>query len=232
MIKGAIFDIDGTLYDYHANDKIAMKKLCDFVKEKFGIEEEEFMEIYGRARSIVKMRLTEGASQHNRILFCQTALELIGQNPFIYAIDMYDIYWNTFLSEIKPFDGAIEFVRELKASGIKTAVCTDMTAHIQFRKLKKLGFAELIDYIVTSEETGLEKPSPAMFNLALNKLEISPSNAAYFGDSPDRDIKGALDAGIQAFWYCGEHLDEDINLDCVKVRSYRDILDSEIFFIA
>ena len=136
-----------------------------------------------------------------QILFCQTALELLGKNPFIYAVDMYDIYWNTFIEDMKPFEGAVEFVKTLKESGIKTAVCTDMTAHIQFRKLKKLGFSEFIDYIVTSEETGVEKPSPAMFNLALEKLKVEPGEAVYFGDSLERDVYGPAKVGITPFWF-------------------------------
>lgn len=231
MIEGVIFDIDGTIYSYIENHKRALKKLCEFTENQLHVSEGNFLKAYFEAREVIRHRLSNGGALHSRVLFFQTALELLGKNAFCYMLKMYDIYWNEFLSEMKPFDGAIEFIRKLKDSGKKIALCTDMTAHIQYRKIERLGLCHCIDFMVSSEETGLEKPSPAMFNLALKKLEVSPSAAAYFGDSPDRDIKGAVDVGIKAFWYCGEHLDEDINLDCVKVRSYREILDSEIFFV-
>ena len=119
----------------------------------------------------------------------------------------------------------------MKSCGKKIALCTDMTSHIQYRKIERLGLSHFVDFMVSSEETGLEKPSPAMFNLALKKLNVEADRAAYFGDSPDRDIKGAADVGIKPFWFYGEHLDEEINIDCVKIKSYRELLDSKDFFV-
>ena len=230
MIKGIIFDIDGTIYSYIENHKRALKVLCEFTEKNLGVSEERFCETYFEAREIIKSRLSNGGALHSRVLFFQTSLEILGKNPFKYMLPMYDIYWNSFLAEMKPFDGVIDFIRKLKESGKKIAVCTDMTAHIQYRKIEKLGLSDLIDFMVSSEETGLEKPSPKMFNLALNKLGVAANEAAYFGDSPDRDIAGAANVGIKPFWYLGEHSESNINIDCVKFRSYNEIMNLPIFF--
>lgn len=230
MIKGVIFDIDGTLYDYAANDKIALKNLCKFAKENLNVDEEEFRKYYAEARQIVKERLSDGGSRHSRVLFFQTVLELLGKNPFCYILKMYDSYWNPFLEAMKPFDDVKEFILKLRNSGKKISVCTDMTAHIQYRKIEKLGLKNLIDCMVTSEETGLEKPSPTMFKLALKKLDVDADEAVYFGDSLDRDIAGAAKIGIKPFWYIGSREVEDTNIDCVKIRSYSEVINSEIFF--
>lgn len=230
MIKGVIFDIDGTLYSYAANDKIATPKLCEFAKKILCIDEEKFLKAYCEARRIVKERLTDGGSRHSRVLFLQAALELLGKSPFLYTNDMYDCYWNNFLAGMKPFAGAVEFIRKLKDNGIKTAICTDMTAQIQYRKIKQLGLSNLIDFLVSSEETGLEKPSPIMFELALKKMNIKANEAAYFGDSLDRDIVGAANVGIKPFWYIAEKDVEDTEISCVKIRSYYEVIDSDFFF--
>ncbi len=224
MFKGFIFDVDGTLYSYKANDKIATHQLCKYAQQNFNLDEEKFRAVYTEARRIVKEeRLTDGGARHSRVLFFQTVLELLGKNPFNYTLKMYNVYWDNFLKQIQPFDGVIEFLSKIKNCGGKIALCTDMTAHIQYRKIEKLGLSNFIDYMVSSEETGQEKPSPAMFNLALKKLNVEPNETAYFGDSPERDIVGAASLGIKPFWFLAEQRGEDLKLDCVKFKSYREI---------
>ena len=230
MIKGVIFDIDGTLYSYADNDKIATKFLCEFAEKNLGVDEETFLKTYGEGRRIVKERLTDGGARHSRVLFLQTTLELLGKNPFHYIKGMYDCYWDNFLAGMKPFEGVVEFIRKLKLHGIKTAICTDMTAQIQYRKINRLGLCEYMDFMVSSEETGLEKPSPAMFNLALKKLGVKAEEAVYFGDSLERDIEGAANVGIKPFWYIANKNVGNAAVECVKINSYREVIDSNIFF--
>ena len=230
MIKGVIFDIDGTLYSYTVNDKIAVESLCEFAEKILEVDRENFLKAYYKARRIVKERLTDGGSRHSRVLFFQTTLELLGKNSFKYLLEMYDCYWDNFLAGMKPFEGAVEFVRKLKDNGIKIALCTDMTAQIQYRKINRLGLSNYIDFMVSSEETGLEKPARIMFELALKKMKIKAEEAAYFGDSLERDIEGAANVGIMPYWYMGENNFDDTEINCVKVHSYREVINSNDFF--
>lgn len=223
MIKAFVFDIDNTIYNYHSNDDIAMDNLCKFVEEKINIDKENFLKIYDESRKVVKTRLTEGAGQHNRMLFFQAAIEIIGKNPLDYVLDMYEIYWNTFLENMTLFDGAMDFLKSIKEAGLKIALCTDMTANIQYRKIKKLGIADLIDVIVTSEEAGFEKPSPVIFNLVLEKLKIKPSEAIYIGDHIEKDIKGSLTCGMTPIWFTYNREFDDSAVDCLKVKSYSEL---------
>lgn len=230
MIKGVIFDIDGTLYSYATNDKVAVESLCEFAEKNLNVDKENFLKAYYEARRIVKERLTDGGSRHSRVLFLQTTLELLGKNPFQYILPMYDCYWDNFLAGMKPFEGAAEFIRKLKDNGIKIALCTDMTAQIQYRKMKRLGLSEFINFMVSSEETGQEKPASIMFELALKKMDVNAEEAAYFGDSLERDIEGAAKVGIKPFWYAGERDFEETEINCVKFYSYREVIDSNFFF--
>ena len=230
MIKGVIFDIDNTLYSYTANDKVAVESLCKFAEKNLDVDKEKFLKAYYEARRIVKEQLTDGGSRHSRVLFFQTTLELLGKNPFQYLLKMYDCYWDNFLAGMKPFEGAAEFIHKLKDTGIKIALCTDMTAQIQYRKIQRLGLSDSINFMVSSEETGLEKPARIMFEKALKKLGVKASEAAYFGDSLERDIEGAAEVGIKPFWYVGEYDVEDTKIDCVKVRSYHEVISSNFFF--
>ncbi len=70
-------------------------------------------------------------------------------------------------------------------------IVSDLTTHIQLRKIHKLGLSQYVDVLVTSEEAGSEKPHAIMFLLALNKLDVSPHEAIFVGDNPINDIEGA-----------------------------------------
>ena len=98
-----------------------------------------------------------------------------------------------------------------------------MTAHIQYMKIERLGINDLIEILVTSEETGIEKPAPVMFELALEKLKLNASEVAYFGDSLEKDVEGAARCGLKPFWFIANHeVDENIN-NYTKIKSYNNI---------
>ncbi len=114
------------------------------------------------------------------------------------SLRMYEAYWGTFLEKMQLFDGAREFMDRMRAHGITMMICTDLTAHIQHRKIEALGIAGDIKYLVTSEEAGKEKPAPEMFALCLEKLGVKPEEVCYLGDSPVKDVEGARAAGMRA----------------------------------
>ena len=75
-----------------------------------------------------------------------------------------------------------------------------MTAQIQYRKIKKLNLDKYINYIVTSEEAGKEKPHQYIFMLCLDKMHLNKNDVCMVGDSFNKDIKGALSLGMNAYW--------------------------------
>ena len=228
MIKAVIFDLDNTLYDYSLCHKKAMEELAQAGAKLFGVSEDEFINYYEAAKTEVKKNNYGVAAEHNRMFYGQKTAELMGKSPIPVALDLYNAYWDAFLAVVQPYTGALEFLRELKQNGILTAICTDMTAHIQYRKLIRLGMDSLIDYIVSSEEAGVEKPHPLMFQLVLDKLKVNTAEAVYFGDSYERDVEGAINSGIRPVWFvadrsyeprnnvviCSDYADTDIREIC------------------
>ena len=105
------------------------------------------------------------------------------------------------LAEMKPFDYVVPLLQKYQENGIRIAVLTDMTAHIQYRKLERLGLTNYVDFIVTSEEAGGEKPERVMFELILDKLQLAAEDVLMVGDSQTKDIDGALCCGMQAILY-------------------------------
>ena len=58
--------------------------------------------------------------------------------------------------------------------------------------------------LAISEEIGVEKPDPRIFQLALARLEIAPSDysrVVMVGNRLDRDVRGANALGIISIWF-------------------------------
>ena len=204
MIKGIIFDLDDTLYNASDCYKKGMAALSVFVKSTFDMEDICFREKFSEAKQIVKERLGNVAASHNRQLYCQAFLELIGESPVGHALQMYNTFWDTALDNMHLYDYVWPLFKELKADGIKIAILSDLTANIQHRKIEKLGISDYIDVLVTSEEAGEEKPSLKMFELTMRKLGISADELLMVGDSRERDVVGAQKANITAIHFTDE----------------------------
>lgn len=206
MYKAIIFDLDDTLYDYETVNKIAVENLCNFVCSKYEITERQFEDAFTWAKKQTKTLLGDTGSSHNRMLYSQKILEYLGKNPIEGALELYNCYWDSMLSNMKLRDGSINLLKRLKDDRIKIAICTDLTAHIQHRKLQKLNLASYIDVLVTSEEAGAEKPSEKIFCLVFEKLkkllpELQKSDCLFVGDSQRKDVDGPRAFGLKSILF-------------------------------
>lgn len=193
-----LFDTDNTLYAYDPAHEAAQKAVRDKVVTTFSIQPEEFDRAFKEAREQVKNRLKNTASSHSRLLYLQRMLEIMGVgSQVLLALDFEQTYWRTFLSHAVLFEGVKELLDDLRLLGIPTAIVTDLTAQIQFRKVVYFNLDHYFDYIVTSEEAGYDKPHPAPFQIALEKMRPKGSCIWMIGDNPVNDIRGARDT-IQA----------------------------------
>lgn len=64
------------------------------------------------------------------------------------------------------------------------------------KTLERFGVAELFDAIVVSADIGWRKPSPRIFQIALQSLGISASETVFVGDELDHDVEGAARVGM------------------------------------
>ena len=66
-----------------------------------------------------------------------------------------------------------------------------MTAEIQFKKIKKLNIEKYISFCVTSEEAGVEKPHPYIFEMAVikaTKVKNNITSLIVVGDDIKKDV--------------------------------------------
>lgn len=187
-----LFDTDNTLYPYDPSHAEGHKAVRTKAMSLFSITAPQFEEAFARARKETKLRLGETSGSHSRLLYFQRMLELIGLgSQVLLALDLEQTYWRTFLTHATLFPGVKEFLDDLRLAGIPTAVVTDLTAQIQFRKIVYFGLDQYFDYIVTSEEAGFDKPHRAPFALAVEKMRPRGDCIWMIGDNPHNDILGA-----------------------------------------
>ncbi|MDN0118621.1 HAD family hydrolase [Yersinia frederiksenii] len=186
-----LFDTDNTLYPYDPAHMAAQAAVRDKVVSTFSIKPEEFDKAFKEARDQVKTRLKHTASSHSRLLYLQRMLEIMGLgSQVLLALDFEQTYWRTFLSNAILFDDVKELLDDLRLLGIPTAIVTDLTAQIQFRKVVYFGLDHYFDFIVTSEEAGFDKPHAAPFEIALEKMRPKGDCIWMIGDNPVNDIRG------------------------------------------
>jgi len=187
-----LFDTDNTLYPYDPAHIKAQDAVRAKVVSTFSITSEEFDRAFKEARSQIKTRLKHTAASHSRLLYLQRMLEIMGLgSQVLLALDFEQTYWRTFLSNAILFDEVKGLLDDIRLLGIPTAIVTDLTAQIQFRKIVYFGLDNYFDYIVTSEEAGFDKPHKAPFQIALQKMRPKGDCIWMIGDNPVNDIRGA-----------------------------------------
>jgi putative hydrolase of the HAD superfamily len=80
--------------------------------------------------------------------------------------------------------------------GIKLAVISDAPGREAWLRLCYLNFHHMFDCVVTFDDTGERKPSPAPFRKALDLLGVEPHETLMVGDWAERDMVGAAQVGI------------------------------------
>lgn len=209
MIRAVIFDVDDTLYSYKKAHAAAFEELLAYADRELGISPKIFAELHGKMMCEMKRAIGDVAAIHNRLIRYQRILEELKLPLHPHALEMYELYWGTLMKASVPSEGARETMEALKAQGIRIGIGTDMTAYMQFKKLTGLGLMPYIDFFVSSEEAGAEKPHPSFFANCVAKAGCERRECLFVGDSLKKDVLGAMEAGLNAVWYCPEGTDTE-----------------------
>ena len=188
-----LLDFDNTLYDYEPCHAAGKKAAGEVAHELLNFDPATFATFYEKARDEVKARLGAGASSHSRLLYFKAMLELSGlSSQPLAALQLEQAYWRAYLDQARLYPDVLTFLDDLRIAGIPVAIVTDLTTSIQLRKLIVLGLDKLVDCIITSEESGHDKPHAASFHMALDRLGLARDMPAWMiGDSIKLDLAGA-----------------------------------------
>ena len=115
-------------------------------------------------------------------------------------------------AELHITDGIGDCLRALRAAGARIGIICDVgftPSTILRAHLERAGLLGLFDHWSFSDEVGVYKPSPVIFEHALTGLGgVDPSCAAHVGDLRRTDVAGALAMGMTAVRYTGVNDDD------------------------
>lgn len=185
-----LFDLDNTLYPYEPSHNAAQKFIRNKIINKFSITKNDFDKAFSNATQQVKSINKKTAASHSRLLYFQRMLEIMGLgSQILIALELEQSYWRTFLNKAVLFENVKELLDDIRLLGIPSAIVTNLTAQIQFRKLIFFGLENYFDYIITSEEAGADKPHHKPFKIAIEKIKPKGKKIWMIGDSPSNDIQ-------------------------------------------
>lgn len=179
---GVIFDLDGTLIrSSHVWSDIDVKFLS---KRGFDVPEDYF-------KQISCMNFREGAVY---------TIKRFGldENPDDVIAEWRDMALHEYAHNIKMKEGAADFLRAVKASGVKIALATASSPELYTAVLKNNGVFEYFDAFASTEEVCRSKVFPDVYILAAGKLGCSVSRCAVFEDIYE-GVRSAKDGG---FYVC------------------------------
>lgn len=118
----------------------------------------------------------------------------------------------------------IEILKTLRSTGIKLALVSNASS-AEIQAWHRSPLANLFDAIVFSCDCGSRKPDLAIYQLALDRLGLLPSDCLFIGDGGSQEHFGAHKAGLRPV-IITHHLDETV---LIRHRStYREVLYAEI----
>ncbi len=94
------------------------------------------------------------------------------------------------------FDDVLSTLATLKQQKLILGLLTNATRDT-ISVYHKLGLEPYLDFVVTSEEVGSDKPKPPIFLAALDRAGVKASEAAHIGDQYEIDVVGARGVGIK-----------------------------------
>ncbi|HRI86813.1 MAG TPA: HAD-IA family hydrolase [Candidatus Hydrogenedentes bacterium] len=112
------------------------------------------------------------------------------------------------------YDDVMPTLDALAARNIPIAIVSNWDSRLP-RLLRAMGIADRFEFILTSAEAGVSKPSPQVFHIAVERLRVNAGEVLHVGDSLDEDVNAAQHAGLR-----GVHLKrgsgENEGYDCLK----------------
>lgn len=203
MTRAALFDLDDTLFDHRRSSADALRRVqnahaCfrsvpfpDFERQHSKLLEEMHL-------SVVSGRLDMDDARRERFRRLFEAFGTRAAEETCAAAA--SLYRSEYLAARRAMEGAEALLRAVRQHAPVGIVSNNMLQEQQ-DKLEFCRLAAHVDVLVVSEAAGVSKPEPAIFQIALDALQVRAEDAVMVGDSWDADVVGARRCGIRAIWF-------------------------------
>lgn len=199
-----LFDLDDTLHDdthaySNAAEEVAREVAAEHGIDALALKAAYIAESEGFWHRLSPLDLKVKLASLRASMW-RSALERVGIDDADLAQQSAERYNAYRVKYFTLFPGTTELLRALRDRGMKLGVVTNGLSETHREKIALLRIGEYFDAIFLSDEVGMVKPDPLLFAHACRTLGGAPSHAAMVGDRYDRDIRGAMEAGLYTIW--------------------------------
>jgi putative hydrolase of the HAD superfamily len=194
------FDLDRTLWDFETNSKAALVQIFDELKltnhistfevfyKEYRVVNAEYWNKYSKGE-ISKADLRSGR-------FAKTLEKFSVVNDQL-SNKLGERYIEVSPYQTNLFPDTKETLTELKNNNYQLHIITNGFKEVQFIKLENSGILDYFNDILCSEEVGVNKPNPLVFQKALERTKAKSMESIMIGDDFNADVLGAEKCGIR-----------------------------------
>lgn len=200
-ILDVFFDLDHTLWDFEKNSALAFETV--FKIQDIAVDMTEFLHFYVPLNREYweRYRKDEISQKQLRYGRLKDTFDLIGYTVSDELVELLSVEYIHYLPKFNHlFNGTIEILDYLKPK-YNLHIITNGFAQIQENKLNNSYITHYFKTVTNSEMAGVKKPNRLIFEYALNLAKAKKENSIMIGDCIEADVKGALDAGLDAIFF-------------------------------
>lgn len=200
QLRAILFDIDDTLCDTTGFARQARRNAVRAMVAAGLAADPEL--VYAELEEVIAEFSSNYEHHFDKLLLRLPKESLANLNRSLVVAAGVAAYHDTKFHELRTFAGVPELLRDLKAAGLRLGVITHGLSVKQAEKLVRLGLVPYLDReaIFISDEIGISKPNPKLYQLALRTLKLAPDEVMYVGDNPKNDIAPPKKLGMIAVW--------------------------------
>jgi FMN phosphatase YigB (HAD superfamily) len=113
--------------------------------------------------------------------------------------ELVDEFYREIPAFVVPAPAVIEGLARIRGRGWKTGVATN-GSYAQRPKMRAAGIAGHVDGVCVSQEVGVSKPDPRIFEMVAESSGATLDGGWMVGDSPASDIAGGMGVGLRTIW--------------------------------
>ncbi len=207
--ESIVFDLGNTLiFDpFDQLKEVVGDEAVGLARNDFGVEldKQKFLDAWSRANDETNWQFASHFSQEEP--WIQVGLKeasVAEEVRILLGLQILVIYRRKFKELLEHDPRRLELretLEQLKRRGKHLAVISNDRSFATKSMLTWIGISDLFDHVMTSEEIGIEKPDPKVFEIASKFFGKPISDIIYVGDDPVRDVDGAHKAGAKAILY-------------------------------
>lgn len=202
QVKALISDYIGTLTNacFYAMETSLAKLHTALSEAGLATEKDKFLRAYTEAHKKYRLIRYGEFREVTNSVWLSEALQNLGFNigcDDLKLKEVLNVFFQDYVEslELRPY---AKKVLAKAASFCKLGLVSNFTyAPVVYSSLRRLDINRFFNAVVVSGDCGWRKPHPKVFAEALNMLNVKASEAIFMGDSPDEDIKGAIEKGLK-----------------------------------